>query len=178
MHGRITTWSIERRPQCWTMADDRSCRPAHPDDTLRGALQPRWRTGSPWLLDSCDEEVERAEQSSPTFNLQWRVSSVVHGYKKQCLFALLHFRPDDNWSNQSKRHQVIFWAKLVPDNLFIYTEANWEATEENVLVELVLNIQIGGGLVLTFSGTWLDSTVEDGEVAIDGWVSSDEEGLE
>ena len=25
--------------------------PAHPDDTLRGALQPGWRTGSPWLLD-------------------------------------------------------------------------------------------------------------------------------
>ena len=22
----------------------------HPDDTLRGVLQPRWRTGSPWLL--------------------------------------------------------------------------------------------------------------------------------
>ena len=32
--------------------------PAHPDDTLRGALQPRWRTGSPWLLDRCDEEAE------------------------------------------------------------------------------------------------------------------------
>ena len=22
----------------------------------RGALQPRWRTGSPWLLDHCDEK--------------------------------------------------------------------------------------------------------------------------
>ena len=31
--------------------------PAHPDDTLRGALQPRWRTGSPWSLDRCDEEA-------------------------------------------------------------------------------------------------------------------------
>ena len=66
---------------------------------------------------------------------------------------------------------------MVPDNLFMYTEANWEATEENVLVELALNLQIGG-LVLTLPGTWLDSTVEDGEVAIDGRVSSDEEGLE
>ena len=43
---------------------------AHPDDTLRGALQPRWRTGSPWLLDHCDEEAGREEQSSPTFDLQ------------------------------------------------------------------------------------------------------------
>ena len=25
--------------------------PAHPDDTRRGALQLRWRIGSPWLLD-------------------------------------------------------------------------------------------------------------------------------
>ena len=38
--------------------------PAHPDDTLRGALQPRWRTGSPWLLDHCDEEAGREEPSS------------------------------------------------------------------------------------------------------------------
>ena len=44
--------------------------PAHPDDTLRGALQPRWRTGTPWLLDRCDEEAGRVEQSSPTFDLQ------------------------------------------------------------------------------------------------------------
>ena len=29
--------------------------PAHPDDTLRGVLQLGWRTGSPWLLDHCDE---------------------------------------------------------------------------------------------------------------------------
>ena len=41
---------------------------AHPDDTCGRALQPRWRTGSPWLLDRCDEE--REEQSSPTFDLQ------------------------------------------------------------------------------------------------------------
>ena len=44
--------------------------PAHPDDTLREALQPRWRTGSPWLLDRCDEEAGREEQSSPTFEPQ------------------------------------------------------------------------------------------------------------
>ena len=43
---------------------------AHPDDTLGGALQPGWRTGSPWLLDRCDEEAGREEQSSPTFDLR------------------------------------------------------------------------------------------------------------
>ena len=43
---------------------------AHPDDTCGRALQLRWRTGSPWLLDRCDEEAGREEQSSPTFNLQ------------------------------------------------------------------------------------------------------------
>ena len=31
--------------------------PAHPDDTLGGAFQPRWRTESSWLLDRCDEEA-------------------------------------------------------------------------------------------------------------------------
>ena len=44
--------------------------PAHPNDTCGGALQPRWRTGSPWLLDRCDEEAGREEQSSLTFDLQ------------------------------------------------------------------------------------------------------------
>ena len=44
--------------------------PAHPDDNLREALQPRWRTGNPWLLDHCDEEAGREEQSSPIFDLQ------------------------------------------------------------------------------------------------------------
>ena len=43
---------------------------AHPDDSCGKALQPRWRTGSPWLLDHCDEEAGREEQSSPTFDLQ------------------------------------------------------------------------------------------------------------
>ena len=33
--------------------------PAHPDDTLRGVLQPGRRTGSAWLLDCCDEEAGR-----------------------------------------------------------------------------------------------------------------------
>ena len=41
----------------------------------------RWRTGSPWLLDCCDEEAGREEQSSLIFD---RVSSVVH------------FRPDND----------------------------------------------------------------------------------
>ena len=36
--------------------------PAHLDDTLIGVLQPRLRTGSPWLLDHCDEEVGREVQ--------------------------------------------------------------------------------------------------------------------
>ena len=44
--------------------------PSHPDDTLGGALQLRWRTGSPWLLDHCDEETGREEQSLLTFDLQ------------------------------------------------------------------------------------------------------------
>jgi len=35
-----------------------------------GVLQPGWRTGSPWLLDRCDEEAGREEQSSPTFDLR------------------------------------------------------------------------------------------------------------
>ena len=43
---------------------------AHPVDTCGRALQLRWRTGSPWLLDRCDEEAGREEQSSPTFDLQ------------------------------------------------------------------------------------------------------------
>ena len=59
---------------------------AHPDDTLGGALQLGWRTGSidnipyrvgyiiyagsPWLLNRCDEEAGREEHSSPTFDLR------------------------------------------------------------------------------------------------------------
>ena len=43
--------------------------PVHPDDTLRGALQLRWKTGSPLLLDCCDEEAGREEQSSLTFDI-------------------------------------------------------------------------------------------------------------
>ena len=37
------------------------------------------------------------------------VSSVVHGYKCSHFF---HFRPDDDWSIQSKRRQVIFRAQV------------------------------------------------------------------
>ena len=40
------------------------------DDTSRGVLQLRWTTGSPWLLDCCDEEAGREERSSLTFDLQ------------------------------------------------------------------------------------------------------------
>ena len=43
---------------------------AHPDNTLIEALQPRWRTGSPWLLDLSDEEAGREKQSPPAFDLQ------------------------------------------------------------------------------------------------------------
>jgi len=35
-----------------------------------GALQSGWRTGSPWLLDHCDEEAGREEKSSLTFDLR------------------------------------------------------------------------------------------------------------
>ena len=49
---------------------DVSTGPAYPDDNLRGAFQPEWRTGNPWLLDHCDEEAGKEEQSSPTFDLQ------------------------------------------------------------------------------------------------------------
>ena len=50
--------------------------PAHPDDTIRGA---RWRTGSrSWFLEHCDEREGREELSSPTFDLQWIVSSAMH----------------------------------------------------------------------------------------------------
>ena len=41
----------------------------HADDTLRGALQLRWRTGSSWLLDRCDEEAGRKKQSPPLTDL-------------------------------------------------------------------------------------------------------------
>ena len=52
-----------------TWSDD-GTRSAHPDDTCGRVLQPRWRTGSPWLLDRCNEEAGREEQSSLTFDLQ------------------------------------------------------------------------------------------------------------
>ena len=41
----------------------------HPDNTLGGAFQLRWRTG-PWLLHYLDEEAGREEQYVPTFHLQ------------------------------------------------------------------------------------------------------------
>ena len=39
--------------------------PAHPDDTLRVALQLERRTGSSWLLDHCDEEAGRSSFYRP-----------------------------------------------------------------------------------------------------------------
>ena len=67
--------------------------PAHPDDTLRGALQPGWRTGSPWLLDRCDEEAGREEQSSPTFDLQMTCIFSSVSINSKCLFAPLSLSP-------------------------------------------------------------------------------------
>ena len=43
--------------------------PAHPDDIFRGAIQPNWRTGSPWLLDHCDEEAGRSNPHQPLTSL-------------------------------------------------------------------------------------------------------------
>ena len=45
-----------------------------------------------------------------------------------------HFRPDDDWSIQSKCRQKLFSElKLVTDNLLsIYAAANWEATERKI----------------------------------------------
>ena len=61
----VSVWSPQCRP-------GRSCR----------------RTESPWLLDRCDEEALRqvvvgggGGGGSPTFDFQWCVSWVVHGYK-------------------------------------------------------------------------------------------------
>ena len=40
----------------------------------------------------------------------------------QSLFFFFHFRPDDNWSIQLKRLQVISKLELVMDNLSLYSE--------------------------------------------------------
>ena len=73
--------------------------PVNPDEICRGVLQ---QTGSPWLLDLCDEETGRKKQSSPslTFN---------DVYPQQCMainsnicLHFFHFRPDDDWSIQLK----------------------------------------------------------------------------
>ena len=82
----------------------------HPDDTHGRALKSRWRTWSPWLLH-CDEEAEREEQSSPTFDLQWHVSSVVYGYKWQRLFALFSLSP---W--WQLEHSVKMSASYLPNS--------------------------------------------------------------
>ena len=89
--------------------------PAHPDDTCRGALQPRWRTGSPRLLDCCNEEAGREEQSSPTFDLQLCVSSVVQASNVRTFstFALMT-------TGAFSQNIRLFSKLLVTDNLSLY----------------------------------------------------------
>ena len=92
----------------------------------------RWRTQWPpqvplfpcSSIDKVIAKVHRREGGAilTTFDLQWHVSWVVHGYKWQCLFALLHYRPDDDSWNVSK---LLSELKLVTDNLlFIYHQSN------------------------------------------------------
>jgi len=135
---------------------------AYSDDTLRGALQPRWRTGSPWLLDHCDEEAGREEQCSSTFDLQtkmedWKSWFLDHcdeeaGREEQCSSTF-----DLQWCVSSVVHAIkssvcfillhflpngafsrnvgklFSKLKLVTDNLlFIYAAAKWESTERRV----------------------------------------------
>ena len=95
--------------------------PAHPDDPCGGALQPRWRTGSPWLMDCCDEEAGREEQSSPTFDLQWRISSVVHGYKiAMFVHTSLTFTLMATGAFSRNICKLFSELKLVTDNLSLY----------------------------------------------------------
>ena len=98
----------------------------HPDDTVRRALQPRWRTGSPQLLDYCDLEAGREEQSSPTFDLQRRVSSAT--------FTPLH------WSIELKRWQVIFRAQVgTPCSSFMHKEHSMSIKTKKKLTLLDLD---------------------------------------
>ena len=88
--------------------------PAHLDDTFRGALQPRWRTEWSWLLDCCDEETGREEQSLTSNGVYHNVCS--HFFT----FALITTR-----ALSRKISKLISELKLVTDNLlFIYSEAN------------------------------------------------------
>ena len=99
-------------PLYWTMEEDRNC--------WWRSCTPRWyprRSASTeiedWLM-RCDEETGREEQSLLTFDFQWHVSSVVHGYNinssvhTSSTFALR----DDNCSIQSKRQQIIFRTQV------------------------------------------------------------------
>jgi len=77
-------------------AEGRSCwwrRPSTSRWHPQRSTSTRWRTGSLWLLDHCDKEAGREEQSSLISDLQWCVSSVVCGYEYQCWFALLSLLP-------------------------------------------------------------------------------------
>ena len=71
--------------------------------SVKEALHIQMTTGSPWLLDCCDEKARREEQSSPTFDLKLRASSVIHGYSDIGL---------NDWSIQLKCWQVIFRAQV------------------------------------------------------------------
>ena len=66
--------------------------PAHPDDTLRRVLQPRWWTGSPWLLDRCDEEAGVICITCQCFN--WMLQFIIRA-KVKCeqtlLFIAMHY---------------------------------------------------------------------------------------
>ena len=62
-------------------------------------------------------QAGREEQSLLTFDLQWRVSSVVHGSH------FFHFRPDYSWNIQSKCQRVILMVtESLSNEQFISTE--------------------------------------------------------
>ena len=61
-------------------------------------LQLRWKTAWKSLVASChDEEAEREEQSSLTFELQFMCTSVVHAWLEIVVFVhILYFCPGDD----------------------------------------------------------------------------------
>ena len=85
------------------------------------ALQPRWRTGSPWLLDCCDEEAGREEEFSPTVDLQWLTSPVVHGYKinSRVCSQFFTFALMTTGAFSQNVGKLFSELRLVPDNLLL-----------------------------------------------------------
>ena len=125
MRGRTTIQCTGRRPPYWSMAEDIGAvgegGPAHPDNTCGGTLQPTWRTGSSWLLDCCDEEAGREEQTSPTFDLQCHVSSVVHGFKiAMFVHTSFTFALMTTGAFSGNICKLFSELKLVTDNLSLY----------------------------------------------------------